>query len=443
MKKSKFNVIDDIGVNKKLIFNSFTGILAELNEEYMKIFDDIENLNIKELENHEYKIIQNLEKNGFIVRDNKDELARYIELSEKQKNSNKTLKIVIAPTLECNFACSYCYETQEKGCMSRKTQESLIQFVYEIIEKQKIKEVSVIWYGGEPLLCIEIIKILAKKIIKICKEKSIKYTSGIVTNGYLLDKKSIDILLESHVTSAQITLDGTAEYHNKKRVLFENSTKGTFDQIVKNINLITKERFFVSIRMNVDRKNLNNMKALIDELDIKLINKDKVNITFAPIFKNDNIKDSNDVLKKIDFSKFQYEQMVYAIEKGFKRNLKSMYPKGKLNYCSAVALNSYVINPNGDIFKCWNDVCIKEKSIGHIENYLQIKGEELNLQVEKWENYSILNNFKCKRCNILPICGGGCPREKVHLNKMVECEQIKYNIKKIMKYYKKRKMEDK
>lgn len=443
MKKSKFNVIESTEENKKLIFNSYTGTLVELNKEYLNIFDNIENIIVEDLDEYAKEIIDNLKKCGFIVNRNEDEILKYKYLSERQRYSTKRLKIVIAPTLECNFACKYCYETPKKGAMSNRIQESLIEFVNKIIAQQKIEELSVMWYGGEPLLQVSIIESLAEKFIAICKKNNIKYSSGIITNGYILDKNAISVLLKSKVTSAQITLDGTEEYHNKKRVLLKAPNKGTFNEIINNINVITREKFFVSIRMNVDKENYKNMKDLVNNLAILLTNKDKINITFAPVFENDNTIDFNNIMTNAQFSKYYYDAMTYAIEMGFKRNEKSIYPKGKLNYCSAVAVNSYVIAPNGSVFKCWNDICNEEKRIGTLDEFLKGKNISLNSEAIKWHTYSAIDNNKCTKCNLLPICSGGCPRLKVHLSQETKCEQIKYNISNIMKYYKIKKVEGK
>ena len=444
MKKSQFNVIERTNEDSMLIFNSYTGALAELNKDYISIFDNLENLKINELTKSEKEIIDNLAKSGFLVKDNADELLKYQYISEKQRYSIKTLKLVIAPTLECNFSCKYCYESRIKGFMTADTQSQLIEFLQLILQKEDIKELSVMWYGGEPLLSIDIIKNLSEKFIEICNEKNLKYTSAIITNGYLIKENVVQALLKSKVNSAQITLDGTEYYHNKKRFLADKPNEGTFFKILDNINYLTENNFIVTIRMNVDKENCEDMKGLIDELCKNIKYKDKINITFAPVFSNENtISFNNTIMTNYEFSKYYFQVQIYAIEKGFKRVLKSMYPKGKLRYCSATSINSYVISPKGELYKCWNDICDVDKSIGTISDFIKGTNIELNSEMIKWQTHTPLNSEKCRKCSMLPVCSGGCPRLKVHFNEESKCEQVKYNISNIMKYYKNSKKGDK
>ena len=43
------------------------------------------------------------------------------------------------------------------------------------------------WFGGEPLLCMDVIENLSKHFIDICRKAHKGYTAAITTNGYLLD----------------------------------------------------------------------------------------------------------------------------------------------------------------------------------------------------------------------------------------------------------------
>lgn len=441
MKKSQFNIIERISEEKMLIFNSYTGVLAELNKEYIKVFDNSENIN--PINNSEKEIIDNLSKSGFLVEENLDEVLKYQYISEKQRYSIKTLKLVIAPTLECNFGCKYCYESRIKGFMTEETQNQLIEFLKVILNKEDIKKISVMWYGGEPLLAINIIRKLSEKFIEVCEENKLRYTSAIITNGYLLNENIVQALVESEVRSAQITLDGTEYYHNKKRFIANKPDEGTFFTILDNINYLTENNFIVTIRMNVDKENCENMRELIELLDEKIIYKDRINITFAPVFSNEHTITFNEVIiTNKEFAKYSFQAQTYAIEKGFERVKKSMYPKGKLRYCSATSINSYVISPTGKMYKCWNDICESDKSIGSIFDFTKKINTELNSQMIKWHTYSPLNTEKCRKCPVLPVCSGGCPRLKIHLNEQSKCEQIKYNISNIMRYYKELKKGD-
>ena len=81
-----------------------------------------------------------------------------------------------------------------------------------------------------------------------------------------------------------------------------------------------------------------------------------------------------EVCKSIEKSCFDNEE--YAdlllpltdniINMGFDVNKMNIYPQVKYNYCCADYINSFVIDVDGFIYKCWNHVGVKEKSCGHI-----------------------------------------------------------------------------
>ena len=77
------------------------------------------------------------------------------------------LYLVIMPTEQCNFRCEYCYETHEKGKMSKKTQDALIRYVQKNI--YRYTGLNVGWFGGEPLEALDVIEYLSQNFMKICK----------------------------------------------------------------------------------------------------------------------------------------------------------------------------------------------------------------------------------------------------------------------------------
>ena len=77
----------------------------------------------------------------------------------------------------------------------------------------------------------------------------------------------------------------------------------------------------------------------------------------------------------------QYAKEEIAFYKeGIKRGF--MYQGVKpSNYgvCGAISLNSFVIGPDGALYKCWNDIGYSERSIGNLE-----KGIKLTNKFVEW-----------------------------------------------------------
>jgi len=97
---------------------------------------------------------------------------------------------LVVMTLDCNLACTYCYEGGVKGrhYMSSEPADILINYI-ERHHLSKGKDICLDFYGGEPLLSFEQIKSISKRLKASAKKKGLKCSFGLVTNGTLLTGK--------------------------------------------------------------------------------------------------------------------------------------------------------------------------------------------------------------------------------------------------------------
>ena len=87
----------------------------------------------------------------------------------------------ILPTTGCNARCFYCYEQGTRPVTM--TAETASQVVRYIVAHRGNEEVTLRWFGGEPLVNV-------KAIDQICTElraQGVPFTSSMVSNGYLFD----------------------------------------------------------------------------------------------------------------------------------------------------------------------------------------------------------------------------------------------------------------
>ena len=92
-----------------------------------------------------------------------------------------------------------------------------------------------------------------------------------------------------------------------------------------------------------------------------------------------------------------------ARKKGFKTDL--LRPRVSPLPCSSIADGSFVIEPDGTVYKCWELVKLKQHAAGKITDNgtLQIKPayyDTLN------RNPCLIED--CQKCKYLPACSGGC-----------------------------------
>jgi len=172
VKLSKCNIYINYEDDAQLVFNGKTGAFVKLSQSETSLLKNIQE-NLKCVDG---EFIKNLKRGGFIVPDDLEELDVIKVRFENSKWNYNSLGLTIAPTLNCNLRCPYCYEPRDKfeesiKIMPEKVQESLIMFTIDQIKKhEKIKAIGVTWYGGEPLLASDVILSLSKRLMGVADE---------------------------------------------------------------------------------------------------------------------------------------------------------------------------------------------------------------------------------------------------------------------------------
>ena len=328
-----------------------------------------------------------------------DDLLLELEFKTNQSTYRKThLGIVLVPTLGCNFACPYCFEPGKKAVtMNDKTIDDLILFIKD---HSDAKAFDLLWYGGEPLLALNVIKKVLSKIHTVQDIKLSRHQ--IVTNGYYFDAEVVDFFKENPLDTIQITLDGNRERHNqlrKQRITGE----GSYDRIIENIDRIICElpETQVYIRVNIDKNNVDDFYSAYKLLGERW--KGKNIIIYPGILRIDN--DNKTALTCPSIQKWETAELFFHLNKEHMLDLP-IYPRFFYSkICSATKVNSYIIGPEGEIYKCWNDVSDPQKIIGYINQEKLVNGALFYRYIvgSKW-----YNNEKCKQCFFLPICNGYC-----------------------------------
>lgn len=418
-KLSKYTSYKAYGDNI-VLFNSISSALLELDKTYSDKFKNF--ITTGELD-IEFK--ENLLKGKFICNSDLDETNLLNHAYNKVRYKNTSLSLTIAPTLTCNFKCPYCYEEGfRENTMTESTQNNLLEFIEDYL-KLGVKHLSIVWYGGEPLLKLNIIENLTYRIFELLKTYNATYDASMVSNGYLLTKDVALKLNKLKINSVQITLDGPKEVHDTRRMLVNN--KGSFETIIKNITEIA-DLIYVIIRINIDKTNISSVDDILNEL-IKHSLQKKVKIYPAKIDSINNTDLTFNCIETKDFSEFGIEFFKKALNYGFK---SFSLPNCRFNVCGACTDNAYVVDPQGYLFKCWNTIGRENYRIGHINKKRHSK-ISCNNNLLIFMNYTPFNE-DCKKCDVLPLCMGGCPYHKIKTNHN-NCLEYKYNLEKILDLY--------
>ncbi len=417
---SKYNYLFKSSKFGFLLYNSLSNSFAELNEEAFLYLKEIERTGSFKF--RKSKFINYLIEMKALVNNDKDMFYKLQHETYISRYQNSSLNLTINPTLKCNFSCSYCFEENKAiKSMNDEVEDAIINF----IKNKQLKKVHITWFGGEPLLEYNRIKSITKKI----KELDIIYSASLITNGYLFTEKVINSLDNLEIKHIQITLDGLSDFHDKRRCL--KSGKGTFHKIIKNLDIFKKKdrNSNLVIRVNVD---LTNQEEFIKVYDF-IKNRYNSDIFIYPGFVCDvggcKISDCMfDRNQKVQFLIEQYKKYNYIPYEFHLPNNRSE--------CTARISNSFVIGPEGEIYKCWFDVGNPNQIIGSI---LRNKKTNDSLITRYMVAADPFNNEECISCFYLPICNGGCPHSRIvqeYSNiKIDTCIEIKDNLEPFLEFY--------
>ena len=113
-------------------------------------------------------------------------------------------------------------EEHKNISMTDEVEDKLVKF---ISSNEQAKQLTVTWFGGEPLLEFKRIVSLTKKMQAL----NLDYQADMITNGYLLTEKVVAMLPSLSISSLQITINGMKAVHDSRRCLKLGAP--TFDRI--------------------------------------------------------------------------------------------------------------------------------------------------------------------------------------------------------------------
>ena len=423
-KLSRYNRFQPWREGNYIAYNALSGAVALMTKEnyrlYQRISEKMSSPTPQEFSKEEDELIKQLEYGRFLNTGAGDELEALHFQHNIDRYDRTGLGLIIAPTLACNMACKYCYEANKKGRLTSQLVESIVEFVEG--RAPALARLDVSWYGGEPLLAMDIIEDLSQTFMDLAEEYKFEFGASMISNGYLLTPETADKLAKFKVRTTQITLDGPARLHNLKRPL--KNGKPSFGAIIENMKYAADKIGF-GIRVNVD-------KTFTPEVISELLNelteaglRDKVGVYFGQLEASTQVCSniSESCYETADFSKIEIEYYRLLLDHGFRID---RLPSPMSTFCMSQVVSSFLIDAEGFIYKCFNHVGDQSKAMGKIS-------EEIDYQHPNFTRLFTFDPFTdplCSACNLLPVCMGGCPARRADrgLTGTQLCDSWKHNL---------------
>ncbi len=396
---SRYNLMAPIPDSKMVaIANLYKGNCAEYTPIEMYLLSVLEELD------EDHPIIERFAKRGVIA--NFDERAMIDVMGRAACAHPGGTSLTICPTMGCNFDCPYCFENHFAGKMSAEVQDDIVGLAKRLLDTCGEQNLSVTWFGGEPLLACDVIESLSERLIALVDERGGEYSAGIITNGYLFTQENIDMLVRYKVESAQVTIDGMGATHDATRRLAGGGP--TFDRIISNLRNL-KIPFRVNIRHNVHEEN----RSEIDELQafIEKLSEESGNKMFyypAPVSGSGPADERGEQVGLLCGSD--------ASEVSIRQEARR-FRTGRGHYCGAHHLWFVGIDEKGNLQKCWESVDKPEHSFGIARDW---DPADPFATAKNPDNLSMYLNTacpapddECRECVWLPACAGGCPYRRI------------------------------
>lgn len=346
---------------------------------------------------------------GILVDKDKDENAEWLKQYESGKCGMDYIDLTILLTNNCQFRCKYCFEGLKKqATISESTEHDIISFLEA--NKQHCGKLRVTWFGGEPLIAYTQLRRLSLLLISFCKTNNIEYIADITTNGYALDEKRINEMVGTlFVRRYIITIDGTEEMHNRRRPLVGG--KGTFGRIWNNIAMLVDSGAGVTLRMTIDKENADDIYRLLDMVADSNM-KGRIGLAFSRTIVIDFTpkETASSALSEEEYAEVEWQLMVYAHRLGL---MSYSFPHAApLGGC--LRRGDIVIGTQGETYKCLDTVGDKKWISGHITRPFDVTIGEWQ---QVWNAWNPSKSDRCRRCQLQPLCNGGCPHNSLFMDK--------------------------
>ncbi|MGW8267344.1 MAG: anaerobic sulfatase maturase [Longimicrobiales bacterium] len=348
----------------------------------------------------------------------------------------------------CNIDCSYCFFLSKEALypneQHRMPEETLENYIRQLLESHRSPSVTVAWQGGEPTLMG--LDFYRRSVALVEKHRrpgqTVEFTFQ--TNGILLDDDWC-AFFKDHDFLVGLSVDGPREIHDTYRR--NRGGRGTFDQVLRGWEYLKKYGVRFNILCTVNAANQEHGRAVYrffrDELGARWMQ-------FIPIVERatpETLATANrgwreepgrkrllytqtgDLVTDRTVGGEQYGRfLVDVFEEWVRRDVGKVFVQlfdvtleahfGRHLLCVHAPTCGFgpALESNGDLYSCDHYV-EPGYLLGNINRTHMVELLALPEQRKFGADKADLLTQQCRRCPVGRLCFGGCPKDRFVLSR--------------------------
>lgn len=355
-----------------------------------------------ELSDEEVAAAAHLARMDFVVSQEMDEQELFERwYSTVLQERGDSLVVHVTTTMACNMRCTYCMEQKrldQSLFMEKEVAEGTSAWIKRRIKSSGARRLSLIFFGGEPLLNSRAIESVSGELSEFCREDGISFKAGAITNGTLLTAEMQRRIVRAGLSWVKVTLDGDNERHDKNRV-YKNG-RGTFYPIW--INLADSNGDLgIFIGGNFSDDSEQSYLSLISRLAGATWKGSIVDVRFKPVMPSSHVwTPSSAGCNRSAFNLKQIGKML-DLRKAVRKAGLPTIDDPNLGPCDFYRNNVVTVGARGELYPCAGFVGLDDCVSGSIFSDEPTEFGRRIRNLRSWDE-------KCEDCSYLPICAGGC-----------------------------------
>ena len=322
----------------------------------------------------------------------------------------------------CNLDCHYCFYLKKEKLYPqgsfRMSDEVLDSYTRQMIFGQQVPEVNFAWQGGEPtLMGLDFFR-KAVELQNRYKKPGMRIFNAFQTNATLLDDDWCQFFHENHFLIG-VSLDGPSELHDAYRK--DKGGRPTFKRVMAGIELLKKHAVEFNILTCINAINADH------PLEVYRFLRDDVGaqfIQFIPIVERQDRGESpvsERSVSGIKYGKF----LIQVFDEWVKRDVGKIYVQlfdvtlaAFMGLQPGLCVNqetcgeALALEHNGDVYSCDHFVDGAYR-LGNLMETPLVDLVSSSQQLAFGEDKRKSLPGACRKCPVLFVCNGGCPKDRL------------------------------